>query len=75
MLSGAQSSALLILAPICVRGSTMRRMGRLRNCALPSTTLANDWPAISPASRRIVVPDELHKSGDAAARSPRRPTP
>src|SRR5271156_22321 len=56
--SGAQSSPRArISAPIFRNGSTTRRMGRLRKEASPDKVEVKDWPASTPASMRIVVPE------------------
>ena len=58
MRSGAQPllRMLEIFAPICMRGSMIRFMGRLFSDSSPERTDSNVCPARIPESRRVVVP-------------------
>ena len=44
-------------APICVSGSITRFIGRLESEASPKSRLGKGWPASTPASSRMVVPE------------------
>ncbi len=59
MTSGARppSPSEVIFAPISVSGPMMRFMGREESDLSPMSRLLNGWPASSPASRRMVVPE------------------
>src|SRR6185295_2531974 len=64
-------------APILLRGSMIRAIGRRRRLASPSIPLANRWPASSPLSILIVEP-ELPASkctSGSLERYPKSPSP
>ena len=50
-------------------------MGRRRICAVPVRKLVNFWPASSPVSRRIVVPELPQSSTSAGSCRPSSPRP
>ncbi len=59
MTSGGRfpSPSAVIFAPISVSGSMTRAIGRRESEASPMSRLRNGWPASTPASRRMVVPE------------------
>jgi len=79
MTSGGVTSAPLpcpaIFAPIFASGSITRRIGRLDSESSPTSVVAKRWPARSPHSKRIVVPELPQSIADAGARMPSRPVP
>ena len=62
-------------APMLRSGSTMRAIGRRRNCSPPLSTLRNCCPAIKPASKRMVVPERRQSSTFSGSCRPCNPTP
>jgi len=63
------------VAPIRRSGSATRPIGRRRSGSVPVSTVVNGWPAMSPASRRMVVPEPAQCSTSAGSVSPRSPRP
>ena len=75
IVSGGWPSVASMRAPIRSSGSITRRIGRRDSDASPISVAVNGWPARTPASRRIVVPELPASSGPAGERSCPKPRP
>ena len=74
--SGANClSRAAIFAPICSSGTITRRIGRRRSDSSPVSVLSKFWPASTPASILIVVPEFPASSLRRERLSPVSPTP
>src|SRR5262249_30335053 len=65
----------VILAPIRARGSSTRRIGRLRSDASPSKTALMGQPATAPMTRRQPVPELPKSSAAFGSAKPETPVP
>ena len=73
--NGTLPSSLPITAPISVKGSITRPIGRLARESSPFKVVLNFWPANKPQSSRIDVPEFPKSSVSSGNDKPYIPTP